>query len=275
MTVADRYLMGASTSELDRMLFQGELFRPEAERLLERCGPGPGARALDVGCGPLGIVDLLAGRVGADGEVVGLDVQEEMVERARLEAAERGLGNVRLVHGDAARSGEQPATFDFVHTRLVLMNVPHCDAVLKEMIALARPGGIVAVQDVDWVTRLCDPPHPAWERLVEVITELWRLNGMDVHLGRRLPRLLRDAGLVDVRVDASARVFQPDHPYQTLLVERAELCRDALVDRGLITSGELDRCVAELRSHLAEPGTVVVHPLLFQAWGRRPEDTAA
>lgn len=275
MTVADRYLMGAATSELDRMLFQGELFRREAEQLLERCGPGPGARALDVGCGPLGIVDLLAERVGTDGEVVGLDVQAEMVDRARREIADRGLGNVRLVHGDAAKSGEQPAAFDFVHTRLVLMNVPHSDAVLNEMITLTRPGGIVAVQDVDWVTRLCDPPHPAWHQLVEALSELWRLNGMDVRLGRRLPRLLRDAGLVDVQVDASARVFQPDHPYQTLLVDRAELCRSSLVDRGLISSGELDRCIAELRCHLAEPGTVVVHPLLFQAWGRRPQNTAA
>jgi SAM-dependent methyltransferase len=264
--------MGAASSELDRMLFQGELFRPESERLLDRCGPGPGARALDVGCGPLGVLDLLAARVGPGGDVVGLDVQAEMVERARLETADRGLDTVRLVHGDAAESGEAPGSFDFVHTRLVLMNVPHSDAVLKEMVALTRPGGTVAVQDVDWVTRLCDPPHPAWDRLVEVIAELWRHSGMDVRLGRRLPRLLRDAGLVDVRVDVAARVFQPDHPYQTLLVDRAELCRDSLVGRGLITADELDRCVGELRQHLTSPGTVVVHPLLFQAWGRRPQD---
>ncbi|MFF0156154.1 methyltransferase domain-containing protein [Streptomyces sp. NPDC005263] len=271
MTVADQYLMGAASSELDRMLFQGELFRPEAERLLARCGPGPGARALDVGCGPLGILDLLAERVGPGGEVVGLDVQAEMLQRAGLEIDHRGLGQVRLVHGDAAESGESPGSFDFVHTRLVLMNVPHSDAVLREMVALTRPGGTLVVQDVDWVTRLCDPPHPAWDRLVEVIAELWRLNGMDVRLGRRLPRLLREAGLVDVHVDASARVFQPDHPYQTLLVDRAELCRDSLVNRGLITADELDGCVTDLRHHLESPGTVVVHPLLFQAWGQRPQ----
>ncbi|MET9932662.1 MULTISPECIES: methyltransferase domain-containing protein [unclassified Streptomyces] len=274
MTVADQYLMGAAASELDRMLFQGELFRPEAERLLERCGPGPGERALDVGCGPLGIMDLLADRVGPGGEVVGLDVQASMVERAREEVAARGLDNVRLVHGDAAVSGEEPGSFDFVHTRLVLMNVPHSDAVLAEMTALTRPGGTLAVQDVDWVTRVCDPPHPAWDRLVGVVAELWRRNGMDVRLGRRLPRLLRDAGLLDVRVDVFARAFQPDHPYQTLLADRAELCRDALVDRGLITAGELDDCIGRVRAHVLEPDTVVVHPLLFQAWGRRPPQDA-
>jgi SAM-dependent methyltransferase len=270
MSMAAKYLMGAGSSELDRMLYQGEMFRPEAERLLATCGPGPGERAVDVCCGPLGIMDLLSERVGPTGEVVGLDVQPEMLDLARRLVAERGLDNVRLVEGDAAHSGEQAGGFDFVHTRLVLMNVPHSAEVLAEMVALARPGGTVAVQDVDWLTRVCDPPHPAWTRLVDVIAELWRRNGMDVHLGRRLPRLLREAGLTDVGVDAALRVFQHDHPYQTLLVDRAELCRAALVEKGLIGNAELDELIGQLRTHLADPGTIVLHATLFQAWGTVP-----
>ncbi|MGW6982604.1 methyltransferase domain-containing protein [Streptomyces sp. NPDC054932] len=275
MSVAEKYLMGAGSSELDRMLYQGEMFRPEAERLLARCGPGPGGRAVDVGCGPLGIMDMLAERVGPTGEVVGLDVQPEMLELARRLVSERGMENVRLVEGDAAASGEPEGSFDFVHTRLVLMNVPHSAEVLSAMVALARPGGTVAVQDVDWVTRVCDPPHPAWTRLVDAIAELWRLNGMDVHLGRRLPRLLREAGLGDVGVDAGIRVFQHDHPYQTLLVDRAELCRDALVEHGLVGHAELDDLTGELRAHLAAPDTLVMHATLFQAWGTVPGPTGA
>ncbi|OKK22914.1 hypothetical protein AMK16_01675 [Streptomyces sp. CB00455] len=273
--MADKYLMGAATSELDRMLFQGEMFRPEAERLLDRCGPGPGGRAVDIGCGPLGILDMLSERVGPGGEVVGLDVQPEMLDLARRLVTERALDNVRLVEGDAAAAPEERGAFDFVHTRLVLMNVPHSTDVLSAMVALARPGGTVAVQDVDWVSRVCDPPHPAWTGLVDLIAELWRLSGMDVHLGRRLPRLLRGAGLTDIGVDAGIRVFQHDHPYQTLLVDRAELCRDALVERGLTGHAELDRLTGELRDHLARPDTVVVHPILFQAWGRVPGGPAA
>lgn len=275
MTMAEKYLMGAATSELDRMLFQGEMFRPEAERLLDRCGPGPGARAVDVGCGPLGILDMLSDRVGPDGEVVGLDVQPEMLALARKVLADRKSANVRLVEEDAADTTEVRGSFDFVHTRLVLMNVPHSADVLSSMIALARPGGTVAVQDVDWISRVCDPPHPAWTELVDLIAELWRLNGMDVHLGRRLPRLLREAGLTDVGVDAGIRVFQNDHPYQTLVVDRAELCREALVERQLIGHAELDRLIGALRDHLAQPGTIVVHPILFQAWGRIPDEPAA
>ncbi len=137
------------------------------------------------------------------------------------------------------------------------------------MTALTRPGGTLAVQDVDWVTRVCDPPHrlgPAGRRRRGAVAA--QRHGRTAR--PQAARLLRDAGLLDVRVDVFARAFQPDHPYQTLLADRAELCRDALVDQDLITAGELDDCIGRVRAHVLAPDTVVVHPLLFQAWGRRP-----
>ncbi|MFF4031346.1 methyltransferase domain-containing protein [Streptomyces sviceus] len=78
-------------------------------------GPGPGARAVDVGCGPLGILDLLCDRVGPDGEVVGLDVQGEMLDLARQVLADRNAQNVRLVESDAAATTEQKARQRAIH----------------------------------------------------------------------------------------------------------------------------------------------------------------
>ncbi|MEZ0076056.1 methyltransferase domain-containing protein [Planotetraspora sp. GP83] len=270
MTTTSGYLLGASTSERERLLVQGEMFRPEAERLLDQCGIQPGWRAIDVGCGPLGVMDLLSERVGTAGEVVGLDSEPRMLELAKETVAEKRLGNVTLVTSDGGATGLPKGGFDLAHTRLVLMNVPHADAVLGEMVSLVRPGGVVAVQDVDWVSRICEPPHPAWDRIVGVIAELWRLNGMDVHIGRRLPHMLRRAGVTGVGAHAAARVFTHGEPYQRLMVTRAEQCRDALVERGLITGAELDECVRELSAHLDDPGTIVLHATLFQAWGRVP-----
>lgn len=62
--------------------------------------------------------------------------------------------------------------------------------------------------------------------------------------------------------------WPPGHPYQTLVVERAEVCRSSLLAHGLIGASELDRAIAELREHLNRPDTVVLHATLFQAWGR-------
>ena len=72
----------------------------------------------------------------------------------------------------------------------------------------------MAVQDVDWLTWSCLPEHPDRNLLRETAAAVW---SGDVHLGRRLPALLRDAGLVDVEVVPHLRVFRPGEPYHRLL----------------------------------------------------------
>ncbi len=266
------YLLDASPDERRRLLDQGDMFRAEAERLIDRCGLRQGQRALDIGCGPLGILHLLAERVGPNGEVVGLDSDPEMVSRARAAAAELGLSNVGFVEGDAHGSGLQPASFDLAHARLLLVNVPDPAAVVKAMSSLVCPGGWVALQDIDWVSRICEPAHPAWDRLIEVVANLWHSDGMDVFVGRRLPGLLRRAGLDDIGVDATTRVFRRGEPNHTLMVTRAEQCREALLARRIISEQELDECLAAVRTHLDDEDTLVLHGTFFQAWGRLPTD---
>jgi hypothetical protein len=138
------------------------------------------------------------------------------------------------------------------------------------MAMLVRPGGVVAVQEVDWLPWICEPPHPAWERLQQANEAVWRARRADVYIGRRVPGLLRAARLVDVSVKAYAPIWQPADMYQTLLLTFTELHRDAIVERGLLPERELVELVEELRAHLLRPGTMVIYALLFQAWERTP-----
>jgi hypothetical protein len=91
-------------------------------------------------------------------------------------------------------------SFDFVHERLVLILRPNPEALLAEMVAPVRPGGLFAVEDIDEVSWLCYPPHPAWDTLLGVFQTIFRQDGVDSFMGRWLPRLLQAAGLGDVRV---------------------------------------------------------------------------
>jgi hypothetical protein len=65
MTEPTEYLLGSSQTERARLLAQCEIHAPETQWLLDHLGMKAGWRALDVGCGPLGIVDLLSARVGS------------------------------------------------------------------------------------------------------------------------------------------------------------------------------------------------------------------
>ena len=147
--------------------------------------------------------------------MVGIDREKRYLEIARQELDARGLDGVELVAADATATDLAPASFDLVHERLVLNNVPQPDAVVAEMVRLTRPGGHVAVQDVDWLTWTCLPEHADWNLLREKAAAVW---SGDVHLGRRLPALLRGAGLVDVEMVPHLRVFRPGEPYHRLLV---------------------------------------------------------
>ena len=86
-------------------------------------------------------------------------------------------------------------------------------------------------------------------------------------IGRRLPALLRAAGLDAVTAAGSAGIDGIGQPYQRLLLTFAARFRDRLLN-GITTAGELDRLVDAVGAHLARPDTVVVRAMTVQAWGR-------
>ena len=270
MLTEDEYHLGPGAAERARLLMQCEVLEPETRWLLDRLAPESGSRVIDVACGPLGVLPLLVERVGPTGEVVGLDRDPIMLADARRNLDDRGLHDVALVAADATATGLPRETFDMAHVRLLLVNVRFPEDVLAELVAIVRPGGTVAVQEVDWISWPCQPPHPAWERLRNLMWRWWDGRGLDPYLGRRVPALVRDAGLVGVQAMSHAGIDVCGDPYQDLLLQFVRRFRDEVVAAEMISAFELDKLVDALERHLAEPGTVVIRALTVQAWGRRP-----
>ena len=269
-TTGESYVLGYSRHERERLVRQAALHRVDSAAFLDQIGLRPGWRALDVGCGPLGVLDLLAERVGPGGEVVGVDQEEQTLAMARDFAAEQGLANVRLVRGDARATGLPRDAFDLAHARLVLVTVPDPARILAELVALVRPGGVVAVQDIDVVSWCCEPTHPSFDALLGAFLALRREGGQDSHLGRRLRGLLRAAGLTGVEMVVRARAQGTGGVVQSQLPTIARGIRDAAVARGLFTAEEFAAHQAALDAHLADPETITVSSLMFQVWGRKP-----
>ena len=237
--------------------------------MLDRIGVAPGADVIDIGCGVLGILPQLRSRVGAGGRVVGLDIEPLLLAVAAQLSAQHDLA-VQTVRADAASTGLPSGSFDLVHERMLLLNVTSPQQVVAEMARLARPGGVVAVQEPDSAAWATDPPHPAWELLLTEVTDVYPRTGRDFHTGRRAARLLRDAGLRDVQVRALARLTAPGQYFQMFLLTLAVLMREDILAGGRLTPGQLDSAAAELREHLSQPGTLTCLPTIWQAWGRKP-----
>ena len=266
---ADRYLLGASSAEVEHLVHQAEVYADEAAELLDRVGVAEGSAAIDVGCGVLGILGLLCARVGPSGRVVGVDRETRLLDAARQAAAQQGLP-VEFVQGDANRLDLPSDSFDFVHERTVLLNVQRPAAVIGEMTRIARPGGVIALQEPDFSSCVCDPPHQAWDPLLAELLAAYRRNGKNFNSGRRIARDLRDAGLTDVQVRVTARLTQAGEYYQTFLLTLTGLMRDQIITGGRLTAADFDAQSESLRAHLEQPGTLTCQPTMWQAWGTKP-----
>lgn len=228
------YPLGGTHTERDRLLAQAEQYEAAANWVLDQIGIRPGWRAVDLGCGPIGILNLLSQRVGASGSVVGLERESRFVEMARAEIAKRRLGNVTMVQADGLNTGLEKNSFDLVHERLVMINVSAREAFLTEMLLLLRPGGTVILEDVDNVSWLCQPAHPSWEVLLNAFHTVFHAGGGDGFIGRRLPVLLRAAGVQNIQTKVTVETPPLGDYRRTHLISLIDSVRDKILAKGLL-----------------------------------------
>ena len=125
-----------------------------------------GDTVLDLGSGGGLDVLLSARRVGPTGFVYGLDATVEMVDLARRNAAEAGVGNVEFLHGTIDHVPLQDASVDVVISNCVIVLATDKDAVFSEIARVLRPGGRVGISDIirhgdDDTARSLDCAHGA------------------------------------------------------------------------------------------------------------------
>ncbi|MFI6928957.1 methyltransferase [Streptomyces sp. NPDC050287] len=263
MTRSDRYLLDNRQTEAgERFDAFASLFDPTTFRHLDGFGIGPGWRCWEVGAGGTSVVSWLAKKVGPTGRVLATDI-----DTSRVAAAARPPVEVR-VHDVGAE--EPPGEgFDLVHARLVLVHVPDRDRALRSMVKALRPGGRLLVEDADPALQplLCPDEHGPEQQLANRLRKGFRRllaeRGADLSYGRRLPRLLREAGLHRVEADAYFPVSSP----AGAALESATIrqIRDQLVAEGYATDQDIDRHLA----NVAAGGMDLATAPMISAWGRK------
>ena len=147
------YALGYTDAEQERLIRQATLIAPHTERLFREAGIGVGHRVLDLGSGMGDVSMLVAGLVGASGEVVGIERDATSIERAQARVAAAGLRNVSFLNTDVNNIvTDRP--FDAAVGRYILMFLPDPVSVLRSVSRLVRPGGVLAFQEPSWIPML-------------------------------------------------------------------------------------------------------------------------
>ncbi|SDP02036.1 Methyltransferase domain-containing protein [Klenkia soli] len=167
-----------------------------------------GLDVLDVGCGPGTITVDLARRV-APGRVLGLDVVEAPLGEARDLAAREEVV-VEFAVGDTYALDLPDDSFDVVHAHQVLQHLTDPVAALREMARVCRPGGLLAVRDVDYAATTWFPDDEGLTRWLDLYRAVARRNDAEPDAGRRLRAWAHAAGLRDHTASASTYCYASD-----------------------------------------------------------------
>ena len=211
-------------------------------RFLRFCRIGPGSTVVEVGSGTGVVARDVAALVGPRGHVTGVDRSRVLIATARRRAREERLDRrIDFRLGDAAALPLRSGRFDCALAVTVLLHVARPQAMLRELVRVTRPGGVVGLQDQDFGTQVLDHPDRALTRLIfeGVAARMYP----EPFSGRTLVRRLVELGLERVRLLADVYQVRSLDPFtHALLQRRAEIA----MRFGLIGAGRAARWLAAI-----------------------------
>jgi ubiquinone/menaquinone biosynthesis C-methylase UbiE len=134
-------------------------------RTVERLGLQAGARVLDVGCGTGASAIPAATAVGPAGFVVGADLADQLLGRARAKASQQGLTNVEFRQADMEVLGYSNDEFDAVVSVFSVFFVPDMTKQVAALWRMVKPGGQLAI--TTWGPNAFEPGAAAFWAAVQ------------------------------------------------------------------------------------------------------------
>jgi SAM-dependent methyltransferase len=249
--------------ELGRLRLIEEGFDRFTTRHLDGLGVGAGWRCVEAGAGAGSIVRWLSDRVGPSGKVVGVDVDPRFLE-------EQTLDNVEIRRADITKDRLEDDTYDLIHCRFLLMHMGDPVAVLRLLAAALQPGGWILAEEPDNdVVVALDDTHPLARSFTDAYRKRVRFVGeagvMDMVLGRSLPRLMAEVGLIEVGCEGATRLARGGEPMSRMWLNTWKHIDDRLLAEGVLTEAE----VADTRCAYEDPTFSYRNVMLVSSWGRR------
>jgi SAM-dependent methyltransferase len=260
------YVIRSGADAHDRLELIARLFWPTTETFLGRNGALDVDRFFDVGCGIGDVTCRLANRGIA---ALGVDVNPEVVELATTRAASLGAPATFRVDGlDELGTGEL-VNADVVYARCVLTHQRDPAAGLARMLAAARPGGRVLVEDVEVAAVWSSPPSDALTRHLELYVAAAHGLGARPDYAAEIAPTLAALGATDVEIDLLQPVLRTPDDIRAHACTMEAIAEPVLA-QGLASTDEIATLVDQLDEFARTPGVVATLPRVVQISARAP-----
>ncbi|HSG24846.1 MAG TPA: methyltransferase domain-containing protein [Anaerolineales bacterium] len=221
----------------------GEFLNHLKQRTYTCMGIETGHKVLDVGCGPGIDTIALSELVDTNGEVYGVDYDQEMVAEAERRAEEAGISAwVKHKHSDAAALPFETGYFDSCRSERLFQHLPEPTKALADMVRVTKANGWVVILDTDLGSFGTDTREVEIERrLVRFLADHLAHNG---YSGRQLYRQFKKQGLVNVSFEVFPLVMT-NYAFARQAALMDKTAKEALA-KNVITEAELKRYQMDL-----------------------------
>lgn len=162
----------------------------------------PNLALLDVGSGSGTIATSLANYIPL-GTVTATDLSEDIMKRAEQLARDEGVTNISFQQANAYQLPFPDESFDVVHTSQMLIHMDEPQNAIKELVRVAKKGGVVSCREGDLPLIVYWPEIPAQQRFQQLTATLHDLTAGKSNCGRQLIGLALKAGVKREQIQAS------------------------------------------------------------------------
>jgi ubiquinone/menaquinone biosynthesis C-methylase UbiE len=255
-------------ADVERLRAQAELSWPREARALAQLGLQDGMAILEVGSGPGFFTQRLLEAL-PHCTVTSVELDPNMCEFARGQLGGYLGARVQIVQTSILNTDLADDSFDFVIARFVLQNLAAPDFAMSEILRILKPGGRIAVLDIDDdLGGLVVPNLPAFTQLAHRVRRLQASSAGDRHIGRKLWRLLAEAGFVQLGLEMVV-VHSDDLGLDAFLPQYDPERYRAFVVPGGLTLDELEHYREAYAQLVAAPDALILQ-LIMLAYGTKP-----